>query len=186
MYGDCKMARILGLVMLLTLMLTVASTNEPAAPLTLHEQLKVFEPLLGKTFRGEFANSTPSEPKFDVSRWERAMNGQAIRILHSVNDGEYGGETILMWDPSKKTIRYWYFTTAGFHTEGTMDANGREWTSSEKVVGNANGITEVQATSKLSEDGELTVSSKYFSKGQWEKGHEILYKSAPDAKVVFK
>ncbi len=180
------MVRILGLAMLLTLMLSVASTNEPVAPPALHEQLKVFEPLLGKTFRGEFANSTPDKPKFDVARWERAMNGQAIRILHSVNDGEYGGETILMWEPSKKSISYWYFTTAGFHTEGTMDVNGREWTSTEKVVGNANGITEVQATSKLNDASELTVSSKYLSNGQWEKGHEIQYKSAPDAKVVFK
>jgi hypothetical protein len=29
---------------------------------------------------------------FDVSHWERAMNGRAIRMLHSVNDGEYGGD----------------------------------------------------------------------------------------------
>ncbi len=155
-------------------------------PETLNEHLKVFQPLIGKTFRGEFADSTPLKPKFDVSRWERAMNGQAVRMLHSVNDGEYGGETIIMWDTASKSIRYWYFTTAGFHTEGTMDIQGDAWTSVEKVVGNANGITEVKATSQLSADGHLKVSSQYLSKGQWEKGHQIDYAPSPDASVVFK
>jgi hypothetical protein len=32
----------------------------------------------------------------------------------------------------------------------------------------------------------LLVSSKYLSNGKWEKGHEIQYKPAPDAKVLFK
>ncbi len=155
-------------------------------PETLNEHLKVFQPLIGKTFRGEFADSTPAKPKLDVARWERAMNGQAVRMLHSVNDGEYGGETIIMWDAPSKSLRYWYFTTAGFHTEGTMEIQGDQWTSVEKVVGNANGITEVKATSKLSSDGRLKVSSQYLSKGNWEKGHEIEYAPSPDAKVLFK
>ncbi len=159
---------------------------KPEPTQALHEQLKVFAPLIGKTFRGEFADSTPDKPKVDVSRWERAMNGQAVRILHSVNDGEYGGETIIMWDKEKKSIAYWYFTTAGFHTEGTMISSNNEWTSLEKVVGNANGITEVKATSQLTPDGKLIVRSQYLSQGKWEKGHEVTYQVSPDAKVLFK
>ncbi|MFN9878455.1 MAG: hypothetical protein ACK557_08245, partial [Planctomycetota bacterium] len=46
---------------------TSAATNELIA------ELKFFEPFLGKTFRGEFANSTSEKPMHDVSRWERAM-----------------------------------------------------------------------------------------------------------------
>lgn len=177
--------RILSLVVLMVVLFPLASSLNPAAPPTLNEHLKVFEPLLGKTFRGEFADSTPDMPKFDVSHWERAMNGQAVRILHSVNDGAYGGETIIMWDSSKNAIHYWYFTTAGFYTDGTMDVTGQAWTSIEKVTGNANGITEVRATSTLSAEGDLLVSSKYLSNGTWEKGHELHYKPAPNAKVNF-
>lgn len=153
---------------------------------SLNEHLAAFKPLLGKVFKGEFVNSTPEKPQFDVSRWERAMNGQAIRILHSVNDGAYGGETIMMWDTKQKTIAYWYFTTAGFHTQGTMEISGRSWTSMEEVAGNANGITKVRAQSTLTDSGELHVKSEYFANDKWMPGHEIKYLPAPDAQVKFK
>ena len=54
----------------------------------LSEHLKPFEPYINKTFKGEFANSTKEKPVFDISRWERILNGMAIKITHSVNDGE--------------------------------------------------------------------------------------------------
>ena len=38
----------------------------------LSEHLKPFEPYIGKTFKGEFANSTKEKPVFDVSHWERS------------------------------------------------------------------------------------------------------------------
>lgn len=160
-------------------------TTEPPKP-QLTPELSVFEPLVGKTFRGEFAGSTPEKPIYDVSKWERAMNGKAIRVLHSVNDGAYGGETIVMWDAKEKKIGFWYFTTEGFFTQGHFEINGKVWTSSEKVTGNANGITEVKATSTLADDGTLEVSSQYLTNGKWEKGHDIKYRVAPDAEVKFK
>jgi hypothetical protein len=163
-----------------------APNSTPSGAGELVPELKFFESFIGKTFRGEFANSTPEKPMFDVSRWERAMNGRAIRILHSVNDGEYGGETIVMWDPAAKQIRSWYFTTAGFHTEGTFTIDGNRLVSVEKVTGNENGITEVKATSELTPAGVLSVKSEYFAKGNWVPGHTITYKEAPDATVVFK
>jgi hypothetical protein len=42
-------------------------------------------PLSGKTWRGVFANSTPEKPVVDIARWELALNGQVVRILHSIN-----------------------------------------------------------------------------------------------------
>ena len=86
----------------------------------LSEHLKPFENYIGKTFKGEFANSTPEKPVYDISNWERALNGNAIRILHSVNNGEYGGESIIMWNAKKESLCSWYFTTAGFFTEATL------------------------------------------------------------------
>ncbi len=154
--------------------------------LSLSEHLKIFQPLIGKTFRGEFANSTPDKPMFDVSKWERALNGQAIRVLHSVNDGIYGGETIIMWDAENEKIAYWYFTTAGFRTTGTMEIEGWVWTSLEKVVGNKQGITEVRATSELKPDGTLSLKSEFYQNEQWVPGHELTYHEAPDYAVKFK
>lgn len=152
----------------------------------LNEHLAVFKDLVGKTWKGEFANSTKEMPMFDVARWERALNGKAIRVLHSVNDGIYGGESILMWDPKQEKIVTWYFTTAGFFTQSSFEVSGKSWTALEEVTGNANGITKVKSTTQLLDNGEMHVKSEYFAKDKWTPGHEIHYKLAPDAEVKFK
>jgi hypothetical protein len=161
----------------------IAQAGEDA----LDEELKPFKPLLDKTWKGEFKNSTPEKPLFDVARWERALNGKAIRVLHSVNDGLYGGETLIVWDAKKKTLTYWYFTTGGFRTEGTMKHANGEFTAHEIVHGSANNITEVKSTTKILPDGRLQVKAEYRKDGKWDGGgRELMYKVAPDAKVKFK
>ena len=67
----------------------------------LSERLAPLRPLVGKTWRGTFPESTPDKPIVDVSRFEVALNGQAVRNLHSINDGEYGGESLIVWDPAQ-------------------------------------------------------------------------------------
>ena len=148
--------------------------------------LEPFRPFLGKTFRGELAESTPEKPVMDISKWERALNGRAIRNLHSLNNGEYGGETIIYYDKDKKSLIYYYFTTAGFYTHGTMKFEGDTVISHEFVEGNENGITEVKSTATIMEDGKLHNKSMYFKNGEWIDGHEATYVEAPDAEVIFK
>jgi hypothetical protein len=114
------------------------------------------------------------------------MNGQAVRVLHSVNNGEYGGESIMMWDAKAEKLTFWYFTTAGFHTTGTLQFEGNKWMTIEKVVGNANGITEVRATTEPTPDGGYITKSEYLKNGKWEPGSERTYQIASDAQVVFK
>src|SRR5215470_1937995 len=91
---------------LFVLALLTAPLSLAGSPDQLDEPLKPFAPLIGKTWKGEFKKSTPENPLFDVSRWERALNGKAVRVLHSVNDGIYGGETLITWDANKKTLAY--------------------------------------------------------------------------------
>jgi hypothetical protein len=162
---------------------TLAASSACAAEPKLDEHLAAFAPFVGKTWRGEFKNSTKEKPMFDVSRWEVALKGKAVRTTHSVNDGIYGGETIIMWDPEKKALVAFYFTTAGFYTQSTFEVKDGKLHSRETVKGNAQGITEVESTTELSE-GKLHVKSRYFAKGEWTDGHEITYTEAPDAKVV--
>jgi hypothetical protein len=149
-------------------------------------QLEPLRPLLEKTWKGTFENSKPENPVVDVMRWERALNGKAIRVLHSINDGVYGGETIYRWDEQKKAVTYYYFTTAGFMTTGTMTFKDGKLISHELVTGSAGGTTEVRGTSELTKDGELKVKTEHLKDGQWTPGHAVTYKQAPDAKVVFK
>src|SRR5687767_527764 len=107
----------------------------------LAKELEPLRPFIGKTWKGHFNTSPPEKPKIDVAKWERALNGQAVRILHSVNDGSYGGETIIMWNRKNQRLEYHYFTTAGFTTHGTMKVEGKKLITRETVTGGD--VTEV-------------------------------------------
>jgi hypothetical protein len=170
-------------ITILVLMLSFASIH---AQDNLVKELEPLQSFIGKTWKGEFSNSTTEKPMFDISRWERALNGTAIRVLHSVNNGEYGGESFIFWDDKKESLVYFYFTTGGFYTQGTMSIAGNQLISHEYVSGNENGITEVKAIGTILPDGEMKSESKYLQNGKWIEGHSIRYHEDPDAEVIFK
>lgn len=153
---------------------------------SLDPHLEILRPLLEKTWKGHFKDSTPEKPMVDVARWERALNGRAVRILHSVNDGVYGGETLITWDEDQKSLVYHYFTTTSHNTTGKMSTKDGRFVTDELVSGNAGGVTEVRATSELLADGRFHVKAEYLKNGEWSPGHEITYKEDASAKVVFK
>ena len=152
----------------------------------LSKDLKPFESYIGKTFKGEFSNSTKEKPVFDIMHWDRILNGMAIRVMHSVNNGEYGGESIITWNLEKNSLVSSYFTTAGFTTNAVLNFDDEKLISIEDVIGNENGITKVKAIFQLLSNGDLPKSSKYFINDSWVDGHEIYYKEDPAAKIVFK
>ncbi len=104
----------------------------------------------------------------DVARWEQALNGKAVRILHSINDGEYGGETIAIWDENKGSIVYHYFTTAGSSTTGTMVFKDGKMVTNETVSGSAGGVTEVRGTAEIGTDGTFRMKTEYLKEGKWQ------------------
>jgi hypothetical protein len=154
--------------------------------LSLNPHLEPLRPLLGKTWQGSFKGSKPEKPTIDVAKWERALNGQAVRMLHSINQGVYGGETLFVWNEQKQTLSYHYFTTAGFMTSGTMVAKDGKFVTHEEVLGDTSGITEVRATSELMPDGKFHVNAEYLKNGKWTPGHEVTYHEEPHAELVFK
>ena len=153
---------------------------------SLHPRLEPLRPMLEKTWKGTFKSSTPEKPVVDVARWERALNGKAVRILHSVNNGAYGGESLVTWDEAKQSVVYHYFTTAGFMTTGTMSFKDGKVTTHEVVKGKADGVTEVRGETELRPDGTLGVKTEHLKNGEWSAGREVIYKEDPEARVVFK
>lgn len=153
----------------------------------LHPKLEGFRPILGITYSGEFTEeSTPENPVIDVVRNERILNGQAIRSVHSLNDGAYGGETIYRWDEEKQSIVYHYFTTQGFMTSGTFELEDGKFTAFEKVSGAAGGIVAVKSSGTFTPE-RMTVKSEYQKEdGTWHPGHSATYLPTPDAQIVFK
>ena len=158
----------------------------PAGAAELSKPLQPLAPIVGRTWRSVFPDSTPAKPVVDVSRFELALNGQAVRNLHSINEGEYGGETLIVWDQVKQKVVYYYFTTAGFYTSGTMSFEDGAIVSREVVTGKADGVTEVAATSRLLPDGRLSVKARMLKNGQWVDGRERIYAEDSKAVVRFK
>jgi hypothetical protein len=161
---------------------SVAAADQPS----LDPRLEPLRPILEKTWKGAFKSSKPDRPLVDVMRWERALNGKGVRILHSVNDGAYGGESITMWDEQQQAVVFHYFTTAGFRTTGQMKFKDGKITTHEVVSGRADGITEVRGMYQLQADGTLRAKTDYLKNGEWAPGREVEYKEDPSAKVVFK
>ncbi len=157
-----------------------------SAPDSLDPQLEVFRPFLNKTWKGTFSNSTPEKPVIDVARYERAMNGKAVRVMHSVNNGDYGGETLIYWDAEEKKVAFFYLTTAGFRTEGFLATEEGGFSAVEEVKGSANGITQVRSTSKITSKGGYKVTAEYLQNGKWVPGRETDYVEDSKAKVIFK
>src|SRR5438067_2233234 len=153
-----------------------------AEELPLNAHLEPLRPLLEKTWKGTFKDSKPDKPTVDVQRWERALNGQAIRILHSINDGAYGGETLLIWDEPRKIISFYYFTTGGFMTTGTLEPRGGKFITHEDVKGDANGVIEVRSTSEILPDGTFHVKAEYLKTESGLRAMRLLTKKHPGAK----
>lgn len=173
------------LVLGLILVIGLDSVPESARAATPNEHLLSLAPLVGKTWRGEFTNSTPERPMVDVQRWEWALGGQAIKIRHSLNEGQYGGETFIVWDRERERLIYFYFTTAGFYTTGTIAADEGNFVTYEEVTGSRDGTTAVRSTSRILPDGRLEGTTEYLRNGEWVHGRGVVYEEAPDARVVF-
>jgi hypothetical protein len=177
-----RRALLLGASVVLLPVLPRASAGEDS--LSVH--LAGLAPFIGNTYRGEFAGSTAEYPVVDVTRWDRALNGQAVRVLHSVNDGAYGGETLILWDEEKDSLVFYYFTTAGFSTVGTMALEGRTMISREYVKDDPEGVTEVRVVSELRDDGAFRSQTRFLKQGVWIDGQSVLYHKDASARVVFR
>ncbi|GHG77385.1 hypothetical protein GCM10010919_32980 [Alishewanella longhuensis] len=166
-------------------LLSLCALAQASTP-SLHPKLEVFRPYLDTYWQGDLTQPGKTDKTLDRSHWSRALNGMAIKTVHSINDGVYGGESMIFWDEAKQSLAYYYFTTAGFYTHGTMefDSENKLIIAREKVENNANGITEVQSSSELS--GEvLKVRSRYLQNGQWVEGHSANYQRVGAMPIKF-
>ena len=168
---------------LLTFCFIASAIAGPTNDLT--KALEPLRPFL-KTWKGYFKDSTPEKPKFDVQKWERALNGRAVRVLHSVNNGSYGGETIIFPNPKSSALEFYYFTTAGFSTRGTIEFEGSKVITNEEVSRNDDGITKVKATTEFLADGKMRIVTQQFKNGVWHEGRDMTYQESPAAEVLFR
>ena len=151
----------------------------------LSEHLNGLKPFIGNTYKGNFINSTKENPMIDIISFERALNGNAVKVTHSVNNGEYGGETMVMWNSEKEGLQSWYFTSAGSLTIQNVQIKKDTFISIEDVAGNKNGITKVKTIIEVLHGNRIQKRTKYLMNNLWKDGSEIIYNKVNDLKPVF-
>jgi hypothetical protein len=156
-----------------------------AAAGDLDPRLAPLAPYVDRAFTARMGPAGNEDSVIDVQKWETVLGGKAVRITHSINGGDYGGESLITWDAVSGSIRYWYATTAGFHTVGTMTAAGDSLVTLEDVIGDAGGVTKVEGVWRRAGDG-FTVTSRMQTAGQWQPGRESVYRETPGAEPRFR
>ena len=163
--------------------LIVSAQTKSEPPLSDH--LIEMKPFIGNTYKGDFINSTKENPMIDILSFERALNGNAVKVIHSVNNGEFGGETMVMWNPEKGRLQSWYFTSAGSLTMQNVQIKKDTFISIEDVSGNQNGITKVKTIIEVLHGDQIQKRTKYLMNNLWKDGSEIIYNKVNNLKPVF-
>lgn len=147
------------------------------------KELAALASFTGKTWKSVSGSVDGSENFTDVSKWEWAMHGRAVRITHSICDGSYGGESLIHWDAQQQKIIFRYVTTAGFYTDGeiTPVENGIE--VHEFVRGALGGPTETRSA-YIMKDGEMHGWAQIKADGEWGETSTFRYVQAPNAEPV--
>lgn len=164
---------------------SAASAATAAAAAGLDPRLAPLAPYVDRVFTANMGPAGNEAATVDVQEWETILGGKAVRITHSINGGDYGGESLIMWDVAQQAITYWYVTTADFYTHGTITAAGDSLVTREQVVGNAGNISEVEGVWRRTADGH-TVESRMMVGGQWQPKRTSTYRETPGAAPTFR
>jgi len=129
----------------------------------------------GRTFRGE-PDAGSTEAFADVQQWSWTEDGTGLLIKHAIEDGSYGGETIVRKNPETGSLDYIYYTNAGFSTQGSFSlGDDGSWEAVEEVTGQGD-VTKVRSIGRIQPNGDMLSSSDYFSNGEWTPGHSFTYR----------
>jgi copper(I)-binding protein len=146
----------------------VAQVAELPAPGVGRAAYAPFEHLVGKTWRGL---GTGPEAAEDIQRWDWAVGGHAVRVVHSVGGGAYAGETLIFRDRDSGAYVFHYFTSGGFHTTGVMRPTGPGAFEAEETVHGLDGFPPIRSTMVMGEDGVHRARGFQQENGVWvEKG----------------
>jgi hypothetical protein len=105
-------------------MMLVAVAGPVAAQEVVPEHFRHLAPLVGSCWRGAF----PDGGQTDEHCFEWVYGTTYIRDHHVVRGGEtdYQGETLFAWDVERQIVVYWYWSSAGGVSTGSVQVAGAE------------------------------------------------------------
>lgn len=159
----------------------LAMAQPAPTPTAAAETYAPFSGMIGKTWRG---TGTGAEPVEDIQKWDWAVGGHAVRIVHSVNGGVYGGETLIFRDKDSGDYIFHYFTSGGFHTTGTIRPAAPGTFEIAETVHGVDELEALRSTGVMGEDGVYRVRSSVEKDGAWTEVGGFDYREDPSATVV--
>lgn len=160
---------------------TPVFAQQPPAAAAPAAAFDVLRPLIGRTWRGQAVRQAGVE---DVARWDWALGGHAVRVVHAVNGGVYGGETLIFLDKDTGGLVFHYFTTGGFHTTGTMKPSPSGGLDIEETVHGVDTIETLRSTAAIGDDGVYRTRSVKVTDAGTETFGGFDYRPDPAAVVV--
>lgn len=169
--------------LVLALALTTDARGEDAATVKMYEPMAVFAELAGRAWRGEGVGPN-GQPIVDIARHEMIMAGRAFQSTHKLEGGTYGGRTIFFFDEGAKEYIFHYFTTAGFHTTGTMTPTETGFDVVETVNGHPK-YAQVRSEMIVG-DKQLRVVTRHITHdGEESPGDTLVYQEIDDPGPLF-
>ncbi len=161
-----------------------ANAEKPAACAvkTAYEPMAPFAKLAGRAWRGE-GTGPDGKPVVDIAKYEMILGGRAFQSTHKLENGTYGGRTIIFFDEGAKTYIFHYFTTAGFHTTGEIVPTETGFTAVEQVQNHPE-FAEVRSEAFYGDKTIRVVSSHVTHDGEESEGEELVYKEIPSDGVL--
>ncbi|ESQ74687.1 hypothetical protein ABAC402_13090 [Asticcacaulis sp. AC402] len=145
----------------------LAQTPEVPVKATGRAAFAPLEAWAGKTWRGTGKGPAGGAPINDIQQWQWDLGGHAIRIVHSVNNGAYAGESVLFPAADGDGYVYTYVTTGGFYTTGIIRAGVGKGYVAEETVHGVPGMGKLRSKGEIGADGVYRVRSSMEKDGQW-------------------
>lgn len=120
--------------------------------------------LAGSCWMGTF----PDGKARDEHCFEWVYEGKFLRDRHVVTGARapYGGETLYAWDPDKKKVVYWYWTSQGAFSTGEVEFEPGEVVFPERHVSEA-GVRELRSVWRRTGEDRYRVSTAERADGAW-------------------
>lgn len=161
----------------------VAATIDAAPdgePTTSYEPMRALIPFAGTVMRGSWTEEDGSTV-IDISYGEFILDGRAYQGTHKIEGSPYGGRTIIFYDEGSEEYIFHYFTTAGFHTMGTLTMLENGYRGGEKVEGHPS-VAEVESVLTIEGDAHIVTVRYRSHDGEWSDAPPRTYRPYSGAK----
>jgi hypothetical protein len=155
-------------------LLALSAASLMATPAAGANPLQPLEFLVGHCWSGEF----PGGSGRDTHCFEAMYRGKFVRDRHTLHgrQGDYLGETIYAYDPGRRQIVYWYFSSDGDIDSGSVIPVADGFDFPERHLTEPHGVTLRTHWTREGSDRYVAVNERKTEGGDWQVEWKVEYR----------